>query len=400
MIDQGNNDMTGKILINELPCSNGGKIGHIRLNKPNAMNALDLDMVEESIGILKLWRCDDNIQAVFIDSEGDRAFCAGGDIVSLYKAMKTHHSNRHLKREENSCEPADFIAQFFEHEYKLDYFIHAYSKPIIAWGNGVIMGGGMGVFMGASHKIVTENARIAMPEMSIGLFPDVGASYFLNQLPKGLGEFLALTSSQINARDCLEIGLVDHCIAHAEKDKFLENLRSLTTYTDSHVSSICEDLQADTILSELPSNLLPITKSVSDFDFYQNLGNFADFLNDLAQKQANYRFFEKAIESFAYGSPLSARVLTEQLHRGRDLTVADCFRMELSIAYKCGASGEFLEGIRALLIDKDKTPNWRYLNIESVENHEIDAHFTQFDEFKINPLANLERDFGEPRYEN
>ena len=156
---------------------------------------------------LRQWQARSDIVAVVIDAAGEKAFCAGGDIVSMYNSMVEAHG-----------EVPAFLETFFETEYTLDYTIHNYNKPIIVWGSGIVMGGGMGLLCGASHRVVTETSRLAMPEISIGLYPDVGGSYFLPRLPGKSGLFLGLTGGQMNAADAMYVGLADVMVSSAEKE--------------------------------------------------------------------------------------------------------------------------------------------------------------------------------------
>ncbi|MAD21828.1 MAG: enoyl-CoA hydratase, partial [Halomonas sp.] len=188
------------VLFEEHTTQDGHVIGEITLNAERSLNALTLEMIEEILPRLNQWQSDERVVAVLLDSAGEKAFCAGGDVVNLYKAIQGEGA-------------ADFPERFFENEYRLDYQLHTFPKPVICWGNGIVMGGGMGLLSGSSHRIVTETSRLAMPEVTIGLYPDVGASWFLNRLPGGAGRFLAMTGGQINAPDAVHLGLADRAIA-------------------------------------------------------------------------------------------------------------------------------------------------------------------------------------------
>ncbi|NRA62707.1 MAG: enoyl-CoA hydratase/isomerase family protein, partial [Psychrobium sp.] len=193
--------------------SDGKKIVQATLNSEKSLNALNQEMIESLLEKLPLWQDDDNIIAILLDSAGDRAFCAGGDIVQLYRAMSDAPDSKQ-----------PYVEEFFTKEYRLDHLIHTYAKPIIVWGNGFVMGGGLGLMAGASHRIVTETSKVAMPEITIGLYPDVGATYFLNKMPDNLGLFLGLTAAQMNASDCLEVKLADHFLLHQQKNSLINAL--------------------------------------------------------------------------------------------------------------------------------------------------------------------------------
>jgi enoyl-CoA hydratase/carnithine racemase len=373
-------------------------IGCISLNKPKALNALDLDMVIAIQIQLDLWRNDPHIAAIFIDSEGDRSFCAGGDIVSMYKAMA-----------EQSASPVhslpDFMADFFEKEYRLNYSLHAFPKPIICWGNGIIMGGGLGIFAGASHKIITETARVAMPEITIGLFPDVGASYFLNQMPKGVGKFLGLTAASINAADCINIGLADAFLPHSTKQSLLEGLQGLRDINEQSITSLIREMNkqesVQSIWAELNGNLRYILSALAPLADIDDALEVQVFLRHLQSQFADEKIVKKAVESFAHGSPLTIKLVIEQLKRAKNLSLAECLQMELSMAYKCSVVGEFQEGVRALLIDKDNKPKWLHQKIEDVPAALVQAHFNFFTASNntqtVNPLHSLVDNYGENR---
>lgn len=368
-----------------------GNIGRLTLNKPQALNALDLDMIASMQTYLRNWRLDDTICAVFIDSEHAKAFCAGGDIVSIYNALHAHSNSEKVGLAAKTT--AGFVAEFFAEEYRLDYCLHAYPKPIICWGHGIIMGGGMGIFQGASIKIVTEKARLAMPEINIGLFPDVGASYFLNKTPPGLGRFLGLSATNINASDSLRIGMADHALHNDLKVEFLSHLSKLTVVDHSSINEVCMTLHKNDerefdagVLSELMADIARIDESDS-------LSDIHIVLKDLVNKHPANLVVKRALASFENGSTTTAHLVLEQLKRGASKNLAQCFQMELNIACQCSASGEFQEGIRALLIDKDQQAKWNFESHDAVTPAAVDAHFTVFNDHN-NPLRSLEQEFG------
>jgi len=367
-----------------------GKIAQLTLNKPKALNALDLDMVKLTLDALYSIRDDDSIVAVLLDSEGEKAFCAGGDIVSMHSAMK---ENVHATQVNELPPTPDFLKEFFTQEYRLDYCIHTFPKPIIAWGNGVIMGGGLGLFAASHVKIVTQSARIAMPEITIGLFPDVGGSYFLNQMPKGVGMFLGLTGASINTNDTLAIGLADAVIAHEQKASFIEALGGLPVINNENILDLTSEFK-EHALDLRPANLSSLLEHLSALAESATLHDAIAKLRTLTMENPENSYLQKAFATFEKGSAITAHLVFEQLKHASNLTLAECFRMELSMAFTCSALGEFEEGVRALLIDKDNQPKWQYANIDQVPNSVIEAHFAQFIG-QEHPLADLEQDFGE-----
>lgn len=369
----------------------GRNIAHITLNKPSALNALDLDMVNLMSGYLQKWRDDQSIVAIVIDGAGEKAFCAGGDIVSMYQAMVQ-------KQKESPGQLPEFMAEFFTQEYTLDYVIHTYPKPIICWGNGIIMGGGLGVFAGASHKIVTQSSRVAMPEITIGLFPDVGASYFLTKMPLGVGMFMGLGAASVNATDCLNINLADHFILHENKKDFINKLLSLPHYSFDSVGDLCGQFANNTdskhTQQKLTGNLDGLYEALQAFGAVNCVEEIEPLFTRLANQYAANKLAKKALSSFKHGSTITANLVLKQLQRARHMTLAQCFEMELCMAFKCATQGEFQEGVRALLIDKDMQPNWQYETVGSVPDVLIDAHFT-LEHDVLNPLSSLVQEYGE-----
>ena len=179
-----------------------GKLGRVTLNVAATLNSLTLEMVDLLQAQLDAWRDDDDIAAIFIEGAGEKAFCAGGDVQALHQSAVPHRAA-----------PATTRRISFAREYRMNYTLHTYPKPIICWGHGIVMGGGLGVMAGCSHRVVTEKTRIAMPEVTIALFPDVGGSWFLNHMPGNAGQFLALTGASINAADAMYTGIADRFIA-------------------------------------------------------------------------------------------------------------------------------------------------------------------------------------------
>lgn len=225
------------------------KIGYVSLNKASALNTLNLQMIRSLLSTLELWQADSDIVMVLIDGICDKAFCAGGDIVAMYHGMQ----------DSNSSAEENVLQEFFTKEYQLDYLLHTYTKPVLVWGNGLVMGGGLGLMSGASHRVVTENSRLAMPEISIGLYPDAGGSYFLNKLPSGLGLFLGLTGASLQAADALYVNLADYYIWHDSKSRLLKALQGANWAELSAgelLTSICQSLEITQYSQKLSSKLI------------------------------------------------------------------------------------------------------------------------------------------------
>jgi len=374
--------MTQVVTFQELDCDNGKKIAVATLNSPRSLNALNGEMIDLLYPKLKAWQAENSISAVFLQGEGDKAFCAGGDIVHMYNEMQSHKG-----------EFSPGIEEYFAKEYQLDYLIHTFNKPFIVWGNGIVMGGGLGMMVGGSHRIVTENSRLAMPEISIGLYPDVGGSYFLNKMPDNCGLFLGLTGASINAADAKYCHLADYYVGNAHKNEFIEQLTQLDWQESNDInheslSKLLMTVEQDSI-SHLPKMKLVehkvLIEQVTNFD---NLNNIVD---GIISAECEDKWFIRAQKSLKNGSALSAALAYRQLQVGKDLSLVDCFRMELNLSVKSGQFGEFVEGVRALLIDKDNNPKWHFDSIATVDEKVIDWFFESKWSQEQHPLILLDK---------
>ncbi|KGJ91288.1 enoyl-CoA hydratase/isomerase family protein [Colwellia psychrerythraea] len=389
--------MIDVVIFQEVDCDNGKKIGLITLNSPKSLNALSSDMVALLYPKLVAWQQQQDIAAVFLQGEGDKAFCAGGDIVHLYSAMKNSALTKNVStgniadklNEDNKFAPE--IERYFTQEYQLDFLIHTFNKPFIVWGSGIVMGGGLGMLVGASHRVVTESSRIAMPEISIGLFPDVGASYFLNKMPSGCGLFLALTGASINAADAKYCQLADYFVEQQHKDNLLTQLKMINwgeTIPLNHdkTSQLLQEFEQNSV------NKLPVSVLKEHQPLIGTLTNNEDLTEILAAilgVQTEDKWFNRAQKSLKNGSALSAQLAFIQLNKGKGMALADCFRMELDLAVKCGYFGEFSEGVRALLIDKDNRPQWQYPSIGAIDSNVLNWFFESSWSKASHPLAKL-----------
>jgi len=253
------------------------------------------------------------------------------------------------------------------------------------------MGGGLGMMVGASHRIVTENSRLAMPEISIGLYPDVGGSYFLNRMPNNCGLFLGLTGASINSADAKYCHLADHFVANDKKDSFIEQLTQLNwqdevAHNHENLSILLLDFEQGSVELQPETKLIEhngLIEQVTRFD------NLREIVNGILTADCEDKWFVRAQKSLKHGSALSASLAYQQLQSGESLSLADCFRMELSLSVKSGQFGEFVEGVRALLIDKDNAPQWHFDSIESVDKKVVDWFFESQWSQEQHPLACL-----------
>lgn len=354
------------VVFSEVATVSGHKIGIACLNAERSLNALSLTMIELLEPQLLAWQANPEIACVWLEGAGEKAFCAGGDIVAMYHAMKAMPK-----------QPVAEVVDFFTAEYRLDYLIQTYAKPLLVWGDGFVMGGGMGLMNGASHRVVTERSRLAMPEISIGLYPDVGATYFLNQLPDHMGLFLGLTAGQVGAADALYLGMADYAIASDKRDNTLQALTNASWTADVQLNhaTLSDTLQqrvfaeGELAAGDLFSRKELISKLMSGTDIVSVSEQFLAYESDDPVLQRGQK-------TLANGCPLTAHIVWQQLQFGGSISLADAFRLELTLSVNCAVHGDFVEGVRALLIDKDRQPQWSHASIAQVSQADIDQMFS------------------------
>ncbi|MBU2976947.1 enoyl-CoA hydratase/isomerase family protein [Alteromonas sp. C1M14] len=367
---------TPKIIISEHETACGKRFGQLTLNNPSSLNALDLDMAVIMSDTLKRWQTREEMLFVVIDSVGGKAFCAGGDIVSMYKAMSDQVSGT-----------PKFIEQFFSVEYELDYLLHTYPMPVVVWGQGIVMGGGMGIFAGGSHRVTTETTRIAMPEITIGLFPDVGGSYFLPRLPDNVGLFLGLTAAQLNGWEAQSLGLADFVCASDSITPLLRQWQDARWSKDVAVQISQSLHDCCGVPTSAKNRVAPWRSLINKACNGDSIVEVANGI--LAIDAGDCEWMVRAQSTLAAGSPLTANVFFKQYHIGKQLPLHACFQMELDLACRSSVYGELQEGIRALLIEKDKSPKWRFSAIDKVPDEVISHFFTSPWSTSAHPLAHL-----------
>jgi enoyl-CoA hydratase len=327
--------------------SRDGRVGRILLNRPRALNALDLSMIRACAAVLQTWRDDPHVHAVVIEGAGDRAFCAGGDIRAL--------------RDGYLAGQLDTVEEFFSEEYALNLTIANYPKPYIALIDGLCMGGGIGLSVHAPYRVATEHAGFAMPETAIGFFPDIGATFLLPRLPGELGTYLGLTGLRVNGSDAVHAGFATHYTPRARLPDLSaalaqDGLAALAAYDET-----------------LPPFSLAGHRAAIDFCFSAN--SISEIVGRLEATQTEWA--EAARKALRSVSPSALHWTLRALRRGRDLTLKQALDAELALTRTTMAHPDFSEGVRAMVVDKDRNPTWRPTSIEDVDPAVIDALFVR-----------------------
>jgi enoyl-CoA hydratase/carnithine racemase len=336
-----------------------GRIGCITLNRPKALNALSLDMVRSITQALLDWKVNPQVLAVAVRGTGKEgpfgSFCAGGDIRFFHQAATAGDAS---------------LGDFFTEEYRLNHLIHTYNKPYIAFMDGIVMGGGMGISQGASVRVVTERTKMAMPETHIGLFPDVGGGYFLSRCPGRLGEYLGLTGQMLNGAQAVAAKLADIALPSGMLEPIWQTLIS-SPFENAESVERWVLAQAGALT---PEKLTPQPQ----IDDVFGLPTVADMLTRL--ESASDEWSQKTANTLRHRSPLMLHVVLEQIRRARQMSLADDLRMERDMVHHCFhlrpvADSETVEGIRALAVDKDHHPQWKPARVEDVDLFEAARFF-------------------------
>jgi len=354
-----------------------GRVACLTLNRPQALNALSLDMVRALTQALLAWREDPAVLAVALRGQGKTgpfgAFCAGGDIRFFHQAALTDDPD---------------LGHFFTEEYRLNHLIHTYPKPVIAFMDGIVMGGGMGLAQGASLRLATERSRLAMPETMIGLFPDVGGGYFLSRCPGHMGEYLGLTGQSVGAADALAVGLADGVVESVRLPGLWESLAQTPFENGAAVVHWCR--------SHEQRHGAAATLPMADINAVFGAATWDDAT--AALQALNNAWSRATLAALRQRSPLMLRVVWAQIRRARSMGLADALRMERDMVAHCfdtrhlqrkGASSETVEGIRALVVDKDHAPRWQPQRWEDVSEAMLTPFFVSPWLAQDHPLRDL-----------
>ena len=338
-------------------------LGYIALDHPRALNALDLPMLQAIGDTLLEWREREEVVCVVLHSDSERAFSAGGDVKTLAAMLQR-------------ADGLSFARDYFTTEYLVDYLIHVYPKPILCWADGIAMGGGIGIMNGASCRVVTERSALAMPEVAIGLFPDVGATYFLNRIPRGIGLFLGLTGAEFSGYDAVALGMAEG-LARAERKKAMlaglrdldwskgaeRNKEALRIYVAGEFDPGAQEK------SELWRRREAIERLVEEKSIEEIDRAFRSWSEGDAR-------IESAIRGYLAGAPTSVKTVIEQLRGGRTLLLKDVFLREWNMALHFCARSDLVEGVRARLVDKDNRPRWNPAALADVRDKEVARSFS------------------------
>lgn len=347
-------DIPGTEILTEIK----GRIGLITLTRPKALNALNISMIQTITEALQAWEKDLTIEFVIIHSNDAKAFCAGGDIRAVYMARVQ--------------DDYSFSDSIFRKEYELNYYISQYPKPYVALIDGVCMGGGLGISVHGSHRIATERSVFAMPETAIGFFPDIGASYFLNKCPGEIGTFLGLVGDKISGSDAFYAGIATHYVPSSK----LEDLKQ----TLFKAQSKQEALEIIEFFHEKPEDsLIEQHRKLIDTCFAQK--NIEDIINQLEDYPSKET--AKWLSLIDKRSPSSLKITLKLLQNNKEKSLKECLPIEFRLSQRFVKKYDFIEGIRALLIDKDNQPSWQPRLLTQVTPDQIEEYFKPLEDKEL-----------------
>jgi enoyl-CoA hydratase len=322
-----------------------GRAGRITLNRPEALNALTFGMIGDMRAALEAWKADPAVAVVILDGEGGRALCAGGDVISLYNSGPR-----------GSAPDSELAARFWRDEYHLNAAIKRYPKPYVAIMDGIVMGGGVGLSAHGRHRIVTEKSMIAMPETSIGLLPDVGGTFLLGHAQGRYGEYLGLTGARMDGADAIQAGFADIFMARADVAGF--------------VARLCDGAGGpiDEIIEQAADAPVPVSKLAANREMISKIfaGETIEAIQATALGSAD-PFAQKVVSDLHGKSPKALKLTLAALRSARKMAALEAaLQMEYRLVTRLFDDGEFIEGVRALLVDKDKAPKWNPASLAGV----------------------------------
>jgi enoyl-CoA hydratase len=329
-----------------------GRVGHLSLNRPSAIHALNLAMCQAMISALQGWASEDEVEVVLLDHSEGRGFCAGGDIRMLAESGALEGPKKGKE-----------ARQFFHTEYQLNHLMHEYQKPIIAFMDGITMGGGVGISQPAQYRVATENTRFAMPETGIGLFPDVGGGWYLPRLEGRVGQFLALTGARLDGAECLALGLATHYLPSEN----LADAKERIAANPERIAGILGDLSATPPEARITANIDKINKHFASDSYEEILASLDGDDSDWAAKERG---------TLGTKSPQTCKVALRQLKEGAAMPdFAAQMKQEYAIGARVVQMHDFIEGVRAVIIDKDHEPKWNPATPEEMTDEMLDAIF-------------------------
>lgn len=340
----------------ELLTSVEGGLGIITLNRPQAVNALSYNMIGLLDDALTEFEHNDNVHAVLVRGSGDRGLCSGGDVVSIYKSAV-----------ENDLAG---VVPFFREEYTVDHRVSAYPKPYIAIMNGLVLGGGVGISVPGSHRVVTDSTRLGMPEVGIGFSPDVGGAYYLAHAPCHVGNYMALTGTHVSGADAVYAGMADVLISDEHIEELIQRLQHIEA--PEHVDPILAEyhesapspLEAEAHWIDTAFGADTVEEILAEVETVADQGNEAA---------------QKALKALQRNSPTGMKVALEAIRRAKNLTLAETLAQDLRTTMNAVAGTELAEGIRAQLIDKDRNPQWSPARLEEVTDEIVQGFFEPVD---------------------
>lgn len=330
-----------------------GKVGRIRLNRPKAIHALNTGMCTAILDALIAWRDDTAVEAVMIDHSEGRGFCAGGDIRMIA---------------ESGAGDGSAARDFFRVEYRMNHALFTYAKPVVAFMDGITMGGGVGISQPAKYRVATENTKLAMPETGIGLFPDVGGGWYLSRLAGRTGQYLALTGHRLDGAECLALGLASHYL-HSDA---LEEAKARIIADPQAIDAVLDQLS-----SPAPDARILAHRGAIDRLFASD--KLEDVFAALAADGGEWA--AQQLATLHTKSPQTMKVSLKLLLDGKSMpTFEDEMRQEFAVGSHVVQRHDFIEGVRALIIDKDNAPKWNPATVEEVTDHLIDQIFAPLPE--------------------